>query len=115
MSTMHEFDPNYPRPIDTPKFTPGPWKRCIGKGAIEVRGLFLDMPIGSPRNPRVCRVLHADPFSDSNARLIAAAPELCGTLKQIVIECTESPNSDSVRLEVILSLASAALAKAVQP
>ncbi|TAN03114.1 MAG: hypothetical protein EPN36_14040 [Rhodanobacteraceae bacterium] len=39
------------------------------------------------------------------------APELYGTLKQIVIECTESPSCDAVRIETILSYARTALAK----
>lgn len=50
--------------------------------------------------------------ADSNARLIAAAPELLAAFRQIVIECAESPNSDANRLIVILDLARAAIAKA---
>jgi hypothetical protein len=38
--------------------------------------------------------------------------ELVAALRQIVIEATESPNCDALRVEIILEQARAALAKA---
>jgi hypothetical protein len=62
------------------KHTPGPWKRCVGSGAVEIRG----GPVGNLTHPRVCRVLRTDPNCDANARLIAAAPDLLAALERLV-------------------------------
>ncbi len=59
------------------KHTPGPWKLDLGLGAPEVVG----------NNRRIARVLYEggseDNEVDANARLIAAAPDLLGTLRYI--------------------------------
>jgi hypothetical protein len=52
--------------------TPGPWRKCVGNGAIEIRGGAVD---GIP-SPRVCRVLRADPRCEENASVIVASRAL---------------------------------------
>jgi hypothetical protein len=72
--------------------TPGPWKRYIGSGAIEIRG----GTVGSLTQPRVSRVLRADPNCDANANLIAAAPELLNALRAMLV-ATESKETEAFK------------------
>lgn len=108
MSTMHEFDPNYPRPTDTPKFTPGPWKRQTRTGANRWRTV-------DARGHQVADINHYNEQAEHNADLIAAAPELYQSLLEMV---EDSDDVDDKKLPKIpaatLTRARQALAKAVQ-
>lgn len=92
------------------KYTPGPWRQCVGNAATEIRG----EPAGGQSNPRVCRVLRNDPNENANARLIEAAPDLLAALKAYV-EADAPMNGSTSRAEAHnarLAAALAAIAKA---
>jgi hypothetical protein len=59
--------------------TQGPWSKCVGTGATELRG----QPSGVQTLPRVCRVLRSDLNSYANANLIQAAPVMLEALVAI--------------------------------
>jgi hypothetical protein len=90
--------------------TPGPWELAERSGRSDSR---LAAVLNDAESDAYIIISASDPDEESaNARLIAAAPELLDALRQVVIEATESPNSDANRLELILELARAAIAKA---
>ena len=91
--------------------TPGPWVTADGFGPSP-DGLAIQSLDGKNYLICECTGYYSLETTLANARLIAAAPDLLATLRQIGIEATESPNSDANRLELILSLARAAIAKA---
>lgn len=86
------------------KWTPGPW---VAKNARTLSHIHQAGACGA----MIGSVSRGSAECDANARLIAAAPTMAATLAQIVIECTESPNSDADRLALILDIARAALAQ----
>lgn len=88
--------------------TPGPWTRCVGNGAIEIRG----EAVLSVTNPRVCRILKSDPRYEANARLIASAPALLEMLKRI-LRAHESGNNGAVLGEAVLCEMFASMAREV--
>lgn len=59
------------------------------------------------------RILHRVPreIAEGLMQREAAVAELIAGMRQVLIEATESPNSDRMRLEVIEELARAALAR----
>lgn len=88
--------------------TPEPWEYQRGPRA---NGIFPHR-IVAHNGVEVAR-LHSS--LETEARNIVRArnahDDLVAALRQIVIEATESPNSDTTRLEIILEQARAALAK----
>lgn len=107
MNTMHEFDPNYPRPSDTPKFTPPPWGcRISESGAIAIfnaEGTWIATTLRKqwPKEDR------------ANAYLIAAAPDGYA-LAEAIVALDSSPLQRDHVPTAIRDMAHALLAK-VQP
>lgn len=65
---------------ESPRFTPGPWRRCGHRQIATTAGAGLP----------VCEVWSGGvgiEQADANERLIAAAPELYAALQAIVTEC----------------------------
>ena len=107
---------------DTPKFTPGPWKRdysAITAVKTDADGdpVVIAVPFGTNKRNNVRGLdvysVPPQPEADANARLIAAAPDLYAALKSLTDECAASPDGVpqwSKRWDA----AYAALAKAVR-
>lgn len=54
---------------------------------------------------------HSDEVAKKFTEVRAAVADLIAGMRQVLIESTESPNSDAMRIEVIEGLARAALAR----
>lgn len=54
-----------------------PFRKCLGIGAVEIRGESSD----DVPNPRICRVMNKDPNSDANVELILTA---CNTHEKLI-------------------------------
>lgn len=91
------------------KHTPGPWvvrpkryldtRRRVGPADNE----FFDVAYSSG---------NSNAESESNARLIAAAPEMLDVLKALVDRCNHLGSTDQVTGEVFYDMVRAAIAKA---
>lgn len=81
--------------------TPGPW-HVVG----EVDAMYSNIQVLAEDNAFIVRVNSSNHSNKANARLIAAAPELLASLKEMVEWCVW--NTD------YLARAKAAIAKAVQ-
>lgn len=134
MSTMHEFDPNYPRPTDAPKFTPGPWEsmcedvdgvRPLGDDGVRFCRVFeKSHSCGARYRGEICSVHAATNIRgitvaerNANAHLIAAAPDLYEACSVLLdqFEQRGCPADQDHPDRVAVEKARAALAKAVQP
>lgn len=90
------------------KHTPGPWTENIDR---RPKGQSIEITNSNPTASALAYVPHHGKFSEANAKLIAAAPDMAEALRQAV-EVFNAKEIDALQAFVMIERMRAALAKA---